>query len=332
MGSGGADIGDGTLALKNRVQAMAATSSLRWSGFRVPASCPVTKLLGGARPYYGTGTGAAYLGDSGKLLRKVKSESIQLVFTSPPYALIRKKPYGNVEEEHYVGWFQEFADEIRRVLRPEGSLVIDIGGSWVPGAPIKSTYQFELLLALTKKFHLAQDFYWWNPSRLPSPAEWVNVRRVRVKDAVDTIWWLSKSKSPKADNRRVLTPYSARQLRFMEGGVTETTRPSGHQITKNFTKDNGGAIPSNFLRIANTVSNSHYLSRCRDAGVKPHPARFPQALPEFFAKFLTDCRTDVVLDPFAGSNMTGWVAEQNRRRWISFEIDETYLKSRFRWN
>src|SRR5208283_2849868 len=133
--------------------------------------------------------------------------------------------------------------------KPDGSLVIDIGGSWISGSPVKSTYQFELLIALTKKFHLAQDFYWWNSARLPSPAEWVNVRRVRAKDAVDTIWWLSKTPNPKADNRRILTEYGDDQRKLMENGVRETTRPSGHAITDNFMKDNGGAIPSNFLRI-----------------------------------------------------------------------------------
>ncbi|MDG7005353.1 MAG: site-specific DNA-methyltransferase [Nitrososphaerota archaeon] len=297
-----------------------------------PLSCPVVKLVADASPYYATDAGAAYLGDSGDLLKKVKSESIQLVFTSPPYALVRKKPYGNVEQEHYVKWFLAFSDELYRILKPDGSLVIDIGGSWIPGAPVKSTYQFELLLALTKRFYLAQDFYWWNPAKLPSPAEWVNVRRVRVKDAVDTVWWLSKSKTPKADNRRVLTPYSNRQLDLFEDGVVETTRPSGHEITGKFTQNNGGAIPGNFLRIANTDSKSHYLQRCREAGVKPHPARFPRGLPEFFVKFLTDSRSDVVLDPFSGSNMTGWVAEMQKRRWIAFEIEETYLEqSKLRW-
>lgn len=313
---------------------MAATSTLRRFGLEADVvESPPAKLVSGVSPFYATPFGAAYLGDSGDLLKRVKSESIQLIFTSPPYALIRKKPYGNVEQEQYVDWFLEFSDELKRILKPDGSLVIDIGGSWISGSPVKSTYQFELLIALTKKFHLAQDFYWWNSARLPSPAEWVNVRRVRAKDAVDTIWWLSKTKNPKADNRRVLTEYGDDQRKLMVTGVRETTRPSGHAITDNFMKDNGGAIPSNFLRIANTDSNSQYLRRCRELGQAPHPARFPRKLPEFFVKFLTDSRTDVVLDPFAGSNMTGWVAEHEKRRWLSFELDESYLvNSRLRWD
>lgn len=295
---------------------------------------PVDGVVDGVQPHYFTSGGAAYLGDAGDLLTHVRSDSIQLVMTSPPYALIRKKPYGNVESELYVKWFMEFSDELRRVLTPDGSLVIDIGGAWRNGSPIKSTYQFELLLELTKRdrFYLAQDFYWWNPARLPSPAEWVNVRRVRVKDSVDTVWWLSKSKNPKADNRRVLQEYSVHQRRLFENGVKSTVRPSGHEISQNFLNENKGAIPSNFIRIANTDSNSRYLQRCRKEGSPPHPARFPRQLPEFFVRFLTQ-RGDVVLDPFAGSNMTGWVAEKERRRWIAFDSEESYLEnSKLRWD
>ena len=293
---------------------------------------PVFEVVFNSFPYYSTEWGSAYFGDSGKLLSKVKSESIQLIFTSPPYALGREKPYGNVQQERYVDWFLEFADDLKRILKPDGSLVIDIGGAWINGYPVKSTYQFELLLALSKKFYLAQDFYWWNPARLPSPAEWVNVRRVRAKDAVDTIWWLSKTQNPKADNRRVLQPYSEHQKRLIKGKVKKTTRPSGHSITDNFATDNGGSIPSNWLVIANTDSNSYYMRRCRQLGVSPHPARFPSRLPDFFIKFLTSNPDDIVLDPFAGSNMTGYVAEKNKRKWISFEIEEKYvINSKLRW-
>lgn len=294
---------------------------------------PVKEVVRNLSPFYTTEGGAAYQGDAGELLKEVADESIQLVITSPPFALIRKKPYGNVESERYVDWFMEFSDELKRVLTRDGSLVIDIGGAWRSGAPVKSTYQFELLLELTKddRFYLAQDFYWWNPARLPSPAEWVNVRRVRAKDAVDTVWWLSKSTSPKADNNRVLTKYSVHQERLFKNGVKSTVRPSGHPITQHFLNVNKGAIPSTLLRIANTDSNSAYLQRCRATHSPPHPARFPRKLPEFFINFLTD-PNDVVLDPFAGSNMTGWVAEKEKRRWIAFELDEGYLKnSKLRW-
>jgi DNA modification methylase len=286
------------------------------------------------RPFYSTSSGSAFSGDARDLLLKTPTRSISLLMTSPPFALRRKKDYGNVDAQDYVEWFLHFGREAYRVLKDDGSLVIDIGGSWVPGQPTRSLYHFELLIALCKEvgFHLAEEFFWYNPSKLPSPAEWVNVRRIRVKDAVNCVWWLSKTPNPKANNRRVLRTYSESMLDLIKNGYVAKKRPSGWDISKKFGRDNGGAIPPNLLMIPNTDSNSSYLERCRNAGYKPHPARFPADLPRFFIKFLTDSKDDVVLDIFAGSNMTGWVAEQEGRPWLSFELREDYLEaSKFRW-
>ncbi len=288
--------------------------------------------MGLPKPYYSTDLGSAVLGDSTRLLAQLPAESIDLIVTSPPFALRRKKEYGNVPAEEYVLWFRPFAQEFKRVLKENGSLVVDIGGSWNPGEPTRSLYQYELLLDLARMgFKLCQDFFWYNPSRLPSPAEWVNVRRIRVKDAVDPIWWMSKSSNPKASNRNVLEKYSDSMVQLIRNGYKAKLRPSGWDISSKFQKDNGGAIPPNLIEIANTESNSWYLRACTREGVKPHPARFPARLPRFFIEFLTD-EEDVVLDPFAGSNVTGEVAEAVNRRWLAFEIREDYLRgSRFRF-
>ena len=286
------------------------------------------------KPYYTTGHGAAYVGDSRVLMECLPDNSIDLIMTSPPFALKRKKDYGNVEDEAYLAWFRPFAVQFARILKPAGSLVIDIGGTWVRGYPTRSLYHFELLIMLCREFglHLAQDFYWYNPARLPSPAEWVTVRRLRVKDAVDPVWWLSKTPNPKADNRRVLVEYSAAMRNLLAKGYKAQLRPSGHDISTKFKKDNNGAIPPNLISISNTESNSRYLTLCRQAGLKPHPARYPRSLPEFFIKFLTDSEDAIVLDPFGGSNVTGEAAESLGRRWLSFELDESYLHaSRFRF-
>ena len=273
------------------------------------------------QPYYSTEYGAAYLGDALGFLQQMETGSVDLILTSPPFALKRKKEYGNVEDTEYIPWFMDFAFEFRRVLKDTGSLVIDIGGTWVEGQPTRSLYHFELVLALcnTLGFHLAQEFFWYNPSKLPSPAEWVTVRRVRVKDAVNPIWWLSKTANPKADNRYVLKPYSDSMKKLLEEGYRAKLRPSGHEISENFAKDNQGAIPPNLLSLANTDSNSTYLRECRQRGIKPHPARFPHGLPEFFIRFLT-VPGDLVVDPFAGSNVTGEVAERLGRRWLAFDL------------
>lgn len=294
-------------------------------------------------PFYETDFGAAYLGDSRELLAKLPDSSVNLVFTSPPYALHFKKEYGNVCKADYVEWFLTFAKEIKRVLRDDGSFVLNIGGSYNPKEPTRSLYHYKLLIALVEElgFSLAQECYWYNPAKMPMPAEWVTVRRVRVKDSVEHVWWLSKTPFPKADNRKVLRPYSADMLRLAKRGVRTTVRPSGHNITDSFDKiAAGGSIPANvveeplandMLVLGNNAANDIYTRRCKETGIKIHPARFPAALPEFFIKLLTD-EEDLVVDPFAGSNTAGYVAEQLGRQWLAFELVEEYLEaSKFRF-
>jgi DNA modification methylase len=277
--------------------------------------------------YIETNLGTAVLADCLEVLRSdVPDESVDLIMTSPPFGLVRKKDYGNPDAHEYVEWFRSFGREFYRVLKPSGSFVIDIGGAWTPGLPTRSLYHFRLLIDLCDEigFHLAQEFYWWNPSRLPTPAEWVTVRRVRAKDAVDTVWWLSKTPWPKASNRRVLLPYSQSQLDLFENGYQSKRRPSGHEISDKFDRRNAGSIPSNLIAVANTESNSQYLRYCQEIGIEPHPARFPATLPEFFVRMLTDAG-DLVIDPFAGSCVTGEVCERTGRRWMCTDVVPEYL-------
>jgi len=176
-------------------------------------------------------------------------------------------------------------------------------------------------------WNLAEEFFWFNPSKLPSPIEWVNKRKIRVKDAVNTIWWFSKTAFPRADVTQVLVPYSERMKLLLQDSqryYVPKKRPSGHDISDRFAEDKGGAIPPNLLQIPNTESNSRYLRCCQMLGIGGHPARFPEKLPEFFIRFLTE-PGDIVLDVFAGSNTTGAVAEALGRRWVAFEIDLSYL-------
>lgn len=281
--------------------------------------------IGGLRPAYSTPGGAMFQADAMTLLRSLPSSSVDLVMTSPPFALTRKKEYGNQPLERYLEWFMPFCTEIHRVLKDSGSFVLDIGGAWVPGVPVRSVYHFELAVRLARTFYLAQEFYWYNPARLPTPAEWVTVRRMRVKDAVNMVWWFSKTEWPKADNRRVLQPYSESMKGLIKNGYKAMKRPSGHDISTKFQRDNGGAIPPNLIQIANTESNSAYLRKCKERGVKPHPARYPEQLVRFFVEFLTD-KKDLVVDPFAGSNVTGAVSDQLGRRWVAGEIEPKYIK------
>lgn len=296
-------------------------------------------LQSAVKPYYKTPFGSAYLADAREVLRALPSDSINLAITSPPYALHFKKKYGNVNKEDYVEWFLTFASEIFRVLRPDGSFVLNIGGSYNKGEPTRSIYHFKLMLALVERigFSLAQEMFWYNPAKMPMPAQWVTVERIRVKDSVEYVWWFSKTSRPKANNRAVLRPYSADMIRLNKRGVRATTRPSGHNITSSFDGIGaGGSIPPNFfeeddattpddlMRFGNNAANDTYTLRCKERGLTIHPARFPATLPSFFVKFLTQ-ENDLVIDPFAGSNTTGAVAEKLQRRWIAMDTFPEYL-------
>jgi site-specific DNA-methyltransferase (cytosine-N4-specific) len=278
-----------------------------------------------------TARGEAIVGDSLDVLGALDPESVDLVLTSPPFALLRQKSYGNADQAEYVDWLCRFAPLVHRVLKPTGSYVIDLGGAYQRGKPVRSLHQFRMLIRHVDDFgfHLAEEFFWHNPSKLPSPIEWVNKRKIRAKDTVNIIWWLSKTEWPKADVSKVLVPYSERMKVLLEDPdrfYTPKDRPSGHNVSRGFAKDNGGALPPNLLQFPNSESNGCYLQLCKTFAAEPHPARFPGALPEFFIKFLTD-EADLVLDIFGGSGTTGEAAEKLGRRWRTVEIDRGFARS-----
>jgi DNA modification methylase len=321
-----------------------------------------TALRAGRRasmPIYETNLGAAYCGDSLKLLKSKPFEAhkgkVQMVFTSPPFPLNTKKSYGNLQGDAYVNWFAKFAPLLRDMVTEDGSIVIEIGNAWVPGEPVMATHVIEAFLHFLKKggLHLCQEFIWYNPARLPSPIQWVNRERIRVKDAFTRVWWMSPTTRPKADNRKVLREYSSSMRRLIETGKYNAgSRPSEHHIgAESFKTDNNGAIPpnvggmeavpsldglvtpqgfaeylegaTNLLKAANTLSSDDYRKFCVECGVPIHPARMPSTLVEFFVKFLTD-EGDTVLDPFGGSNTTGAVAQSFDRKWLSIEAEWAY--------
>jgi site-specific DNA-methyltransferase (cytosine-N4-specific) len=254
---------------------------------------------------------------------------VQLIFTSPPFPLNRKKRYGNLQGQDYVKWLASFATIFRRLLKRNGSIVIELGNAWERGRPTMSTLPLEALLAFRNEgtFHLCQQFVCHNPARLPSPAQWVNVERIRVKDAYTQVWWMSPAERPKADNRRVLKEYSQAMLKLLSSKrYNAGRRPSEHNIgARSFLTNNKGAIPPNVLILTNTMANDEYQQYCRRNRFAIHPARMPPGLAEFFINFLTK-PGDLVLDPFAGSNTTGAVAERLKRRWVSIEPQCDYIR------
>ncbi|WP_243859660.1 DNA-methyltransferase [Amycolatopsis arida] len=253
---------------------------------------------------------------------------MDLFITSPPFPLLRKKAYGNEDQQNYVAWLNEFAKLAKDALKPTGSFVIDIGGAYQKGVPVRSLHQFRALISFVDdlNYYLVQEFYWYNPSSLPAPIEWVNKRKIRAKNSVNTVWWLSKTEYPKADVSRVRVPYSKSMQRLLADPAryyTPKDRPSEHKIGKAFGRDNGGALPSNLLTIPNSQSNDSYLRAVKSLGLSSHPARFPLKLPEFFIQMCTE-PGDLVVDFFGGSNTTGRAAENLGRRWISCELDHEY--------
>ncbi len=290
-------------------------------GYMVPRSAYETKrgtmLIGSLESFFESDFAQDY------------KEKVQLIFTSPPFPLNRKKKYGNFTGEKYLKWLSDFAVHFGRLLKPNGSIVIEMGNSWIAGQPVMSTLALESLLAFREKgnFHLCQQFVCNNPARLPTPAQWVNIERVRVKDSFTHVWWMSKTERPKADNRKVLKEYSKSMRKLLKNQKYNTgKRPSGHHIGKtSFLIDNKGAIPSNVLTFPNTSISSAYQKYCRRYKIPLHPARMQVELAEFFVKFLTSPR-ELVFDPFAGSNTTGAVAEDLKRRWLALETECDYVR------
>jgi site-specific DNA-methyltransferase (cytosine-N4-specific) len=260
---------------------------------------------------------------------------VDLILTSPPYPLVSPKAYGNRVGEDYKNWLSGIMKNLQRLLKPKGSLVVEIGNAWDKGVPTMSTLPLETLIQIKNEAELqvCQQFIWNNPNKLPGPATWVNIKRLRVKDAYTHVWWYSKTSDPKADNTKILTPYKDGMKKLLERqDYNRGMRPSGHSIGDGFLRENKGSIPSNVLTFPNSLETKEYRAWCKKQGVSQHPARMPEKMVEFFIKFLTQ-RNALILDPFGGSNTTGRVAENLNRRWIYIEKNEEYVigsKGRFR--
>lgn len=303
------------------------------------------------RTLYKTKLGKYFLGDSQKLIKtdllKHYKNQVQLILTSPPFPLNAKKEYGNLTGDAYKEWLAGLAPLFSKLLKKDGSIVIEIGNAWEPKRPIQSLLSLESLMRFVQHpkadLRLCQEFICYNPARLPSPAQWVTINRIRVTDSYTRVWWMAKSDNPKADNSQVLRPYSKSMKNLLQSGTYNAgRRPSEHVIgEKSFLKDNKGSImhnvipleifegennlrlPKNVLRFANTGSNDYFSNECRRREIQPHPARMPLGLASFFIEFLTD-PGDIVFDPFAGTNTTGYCAEKLGREWVSSEIDPGY--------
>jgi DNA modification methylase len=298
-------------------------------------TAPGRNFIGNIKPgivitIYETDRGVALWGHAEAAGALIADSSINLILTSPEFPLLKEKNYGNRNGVDYLNWITDLARDWKRMLVDSGSLILSLGPVWQRGKPTQSLYQERLLLKLVDElgYHLAQRFYFHNPGKIPS-SEWVTIRRVRVRNVIEDVLWLSKTANPKANNKNVLLPTSERiQKLIAKGGQQrgwQNRTPSGHSGTiGGFGRDNGGLIPTNLITATNSASNDFYHRECRKHGLPIHPARFAKAVPEFFVRFLTD-ENDVVYDPLSGSGIVPMVCEEQNRTWISSERALAYI-------
>jgi len=291
------------------------------------------------KKYFSTDYGSAFNSSIEAFLNSPQGQElvgkVQLIFTSPPFPLVSPKKYGNKVGDDYLNWMSDISLGLTKLLKPNGSLVIEIGNSWDKGIPTMSTLPLKTLMKIAESndLKICQQMIWHNTAKLPGPATWVNIKRERITDSFTHIWWYSKSEHPKANNARVLQPYKDGMLKLLKNQKFNSgTRASGHNISeKGFLKTNKGSIPSSAILMANTSVDPQYKDWCKKQGVELHPARMPIGLADFFIKFLTT-PGDLVLDPFGGSCTTGKSAEILKRKWICIEQNRDYLigaKGRF---
>lgn len=251
-----------------------------------------------------------YLGDCKEVVKELPGNSVDLIFTSPPYADQRKTTYGGVHPDKYVDWFLPLSKELLRVLKPSGTFVLNIKEKVTEGE--RSTYVMELILAMRQQGWLwTEEFIWHKKNSYPG--KWPN----RFRDAWERLLQFNKDKKFAMYQDEVMVPmgdWAKSRLRKLSD--TDKRRdPSkvGSGFGKNISNwlNRDKAYPSNVLHLATECSN------------KKHSAAFPEELPEWFIKLFTR-EGDTVLDPFMGSGTTNLVAQRMKRNSIGIEIMQEY--------
>lgn len=288
---------------------------------------------------YETPSGQAVWAEAQTAAGALSNNSLQLIFTSPPYPILRGRDYGTFSEAEIIELIVSCAKEWQRALTHDGSLVLNLKDTWLPksmtGGAVRSLYQEKLLLALCEDvgLHFADRHYWRNPSHSPESA-WVTVKKVRCNQDVEQIFWLSRSPNPYADTREVMaaakeSTIRTYQLRAARKAIT-TTGPSGQK--SNFEEQMAAVasgqvlkvIPRNLLEISNADTHKTLRGMLADADLPRHDAMMPLDLAKFFIKMLTRPK-DTVYDPFFGSGTTGVAAESLGRPWLGSDRSLAHL-------
>lgn len=252
------------------------------------------------------------LGNSADELKNLENNSIDLIFTSPPYADARKKTYGGIHPNAYVKWFLPISKQLLRVLKPSGTFILNIKERVMNGE--RHTYVLELILEMREQGWLwTEEFIWYK--RNCYPGKWPN----RFRDAWERLLQFNKSKKFKMFQEEVMVPtgdWAKTRLRNLS--ETDKTRDES-KVASGFGKNISNwvgremAYPTNVLHLATECGN------------KDHSAVFPERLPEWFLKLFTE-EGDWVLDPFMGSGTTIRAAQKLRRNSIGIEIDRSYFE------
>ncbi|WP_406041592.1 DNA-methyltransferase [Succinimonas sp.] len=268
-------------------------------------------------------------------MKKMPNESIDFIFTSPPYA-DQVKDYGTtgikIKPNQYDSWFIPRAKEMYRILKSNGSFVLNINDKL--DGKFQSLYVFKLVVMLVEQvgFHLVRDYIWYNPATPPNIFSRGNMGR--TKKSHEYCLWFSKSDSWTFNMDAIRKPYSEKMLELFQapdmGNRNANSRPSRHNFDLSHTwKNNGGADPGSVISISNTSSNDTFHRLCKQFGTG-HPARFPESLVDFFVKAGTNVG-DVVLDPFGGSGTTAIVAHRLGRNFKYIEINPDFYDIAQKW-
>jgi len=253
-----------------------------------------------------------YLGDSKIELKRVPSDSVDLIITSPPYADQRKSTYGGIQPEKYVDWFLPISEQLFRVLKPSGTFILNIKEKVVEGE--RSTYVMELILAMRKQGWLwTEEFIWHKKNAYPG--KWPN----RFRDSWERLLQFNKNRQFNMYQEEVMVPMGDwAKNRLKNLSETDKIRDNS-KVGSGFGKkisnwlDRDKAYPTNVLHLATECNN------------KNHSAAFPEELPEWFIKLFT-LEQDVILDPFMGSGTSIIVANRMKRNSIGIEIMPEYYK------
>ncbi|HHX37453.1 MAG TPA: site-specific DNA-methyltransferase [Clostridiaceae bacterium] len=268
-------------------------------------------------------------GDCTEVMKQLDTESIDLIVTSPPYA--DQRDYGatntKIKADGYVEWFRPKAEQMYRILKRNGSFVLNINDKVVDG--FQHLFVFKLVITLCDEigFNLVRDYIWYNPATPPNV--YSTGKYGRTKKSHEYCFWFSKSDEWTFNLDPIRTPYKKGMKKFLngegKGERSQNTRPSTHNFDcEKVWTNHGGADPGSVISIANTNSNDSFLRLCKEKGIT-HPARFPKRLVEFFILAGSN-EGDIVLDPFSGSGTTAVVAAKNNRRWIGIDANQAYCE------